>query len=68
MARLHPSFLRAINAARREYAVYVRGPAEPEELYITSSGTRITFYKRPSGQLKIMSDPDFKQIIEYFAS
>jgi hypothetical protein len=43
-------------------------PAEPEDLYITSSGTQTTFYKRPAGQLKIMGDPDFKQIIEYFAS
>ena len=41
---------------------------EPEDLFITSSGTQTTFYRRPGGQLKIMADPDFKQIIEYFAS
>lgn len=41
---------------------------EPEELYITSSGTQTTFYRRPGGQLKIMGDADFKQIVEYFAS
>jgi hypothetical protein len=44
-------------------------PAEPEEFFVTSSATQITFYKRPAGgQLKIVSDLDFKQIIEYFAS
>jgi hypothetical protein len=41
---------------------------EPEEIYITSSGTQTTFYKRPAGQLKIMGDPDFKQMVEFFAS
>jgi hypothetical protein len=41
---------------------------EPEEIYITSSGTQTTFYKRPGGQLKIMGDPDFKQMVEYFGS
>lgn len=44
------------------------GPVEPEELFITSSGTQTTFYRRPGGQLKIMGDPDFKQLVEYFAS
>jgi hypothetical protein len=43
-------------------------PAEPEDLFITSSGTQTTFYRRPGGQLKIMGEPDFKQIIEYFTS
>jgi hypothetical protein len=44
-------------------------PAEPEEFFVTSSGTQITFYKRPpGGPLKIVSDLDFKQLIEYFAS
>ena len=42
--------------------------AEAEEVYITSSGTQTTFYRRPGGQLKIMGEPDFKQIVEYFAS
>jgi hypothetical protein len=41
---------------------------EPEEIFITSSGTQTTFYRRPGGQLKLMGDPDFKQIVEYFAS
>jgi len=41
---------------------------EPEEIFITSSGTHTTFYKRPAGQLKIMGEPDFKQMVEYFAS
>jgi hypothetical protein len=41
---------------------------EPEEIFITSSGTQTTFYKRPGGQLKIMGEPDFKQMIEFFAS
>ncbi len=41
---------------------------EPEEVFITSSGTQTTFYRRPGGQLKIMGDPDFKQFVEYFAS
>jgi hypothetical protein len=43
-------------------------PPEPEELYITSSGTQTTFYRRSGGQLKIFGDADFKQLIEYFAS
>jgi hypothetical protein len=44
-------------------------PQELEEFFVTSSGTQITFYKRPQGgQLKIVSDLDFKQVIEYFAS
>lgn len=43
-------------------------PPEPEEIYITSSGTQTTFYKRPGGQLKIMGEPDFKQFLEYFGS
>jgi|RhiMetdeSRZDD1v2_1073273.scaffolds.fasta_scaffold410799_3 hypothetical protein len=43
-------------------------PPEPEEVYITSSGTQTTFYRRPGGQLKIMGDPDFKQFVEYFGS
>jgi hypothetical protein len=44
-------------------------PVEPEEFFVTSSATQITFYKRPvGGQLKIVSDLDFKQIIEYFAT
>ena len=43
-------------------------PPEPEEIFITSSGTQTTFYKRPAGQLKIMGEPDFKQMVEYFAS
>jgi hypothetical protein len=43
-------------------------PAEPEDLFITSSGTQTTFYKRPEAQLKIVGDADFKQIVEYFAS
>src|SRR5262245_11222375 len=44
-------------------------PPEPEEFFVTSSGTQITFYKRAQGaQLKIVSDVDFKQLIEYFAS
>jgi hypothetical protein len=43
-------------------------PPEPEDLYITSSGTQTTFYRRPGGQLKIMGEPDFKQLVEYFAS
>jgi hypothetical protein len=44
-------------------------PPEPEEFFVTSSGTQITFYKRTQGgQLKIVSDLDFKQVIEYFAS
>jgi len=41
---------------------------EPEEIFITSSGTQTTFYKRPGGQLKIMGEPDFKQMVEYFTS
>ena len=40
---------------------------EAEEIFITSSGTQTTFYRRPAGQLKIMGEPDFKQIVEYFA-
>jgi hypothetical protein len=43
-------------------------PPEAEEIYITSSGTQTTFYRRPGGQLKIMADPEFKQIVEFFAS
>jgi hypothetical protein len=43
-------------------------PPDPEDLYITSSGAQTTFYRRPGGQLKIMGDPDFKQLVEYFAS
>jgi hypothetical protein len=44
--------------------------AEPEEVFITSSGTQTTFYRRSAGQtqIKIMGDPDFKQIVEFFAS
>jgi hypothetical protein len=44
-------------------------PPEPDEFFLTSSGTQITFYKRAQGgQLKIVSDLDFKQLIEYFGS
>jgi hypothetical protein len=43
-------------------------PPEPEEIFITSSGAQTTFYKRLAGQLKIMGEPDFKQMVEYFAS
>jgi hypothetical protein len=43
-------------------------PHEPDELYITSTGTQTTFYRRVGGQLKILGDPEFKQLIEYFAS
>jgi hypothetical protein len=44
-------------------------PQEMEEFFVTSSGTQITFYKRTQGgQLKIVSDLDFKQVVEYFAS
>ncbi len=43
-------------------------PPEPEELFITSTGTQTTFYRRPAGQLKIMGEPDFKTLVEYFAS
>ena len=43
-------------------------PPEPEEVYITSSGTQTTFYRRPAGQLKIMGDTEFKQFVEYFGS
>lgn len=45
-------------------------PTEPEEIFITSSGTQTTFYRRSAGQtqIKMMGDPDFKQIIEYFGS
>jgi hypothetical protein len=41
---------------------------EPEEIYVTSSGAQTTFYKRSVGQLKIMGEPDFKQLVEYFGS
>ena len=41
---------------------------EAEELYITSSGTQTTFYRRLAGQLKIIGDPEFKQVVEYFGS
>ena len=41
---------------------------EPEEIFVTSSGTQTTFYKRPGGQLKIVGELDFKQMIEYFGS
>jgi hypothetical protein len=43
-------------------------PPEPEELYITSSATQTTFYRRTGGQLKIFGDAEFKQFIEYFAA
>ena len=42
-------------------------PPEPEELYVTSSGTQTTFYRRVGSQLKIFGEAEFKQIIEYFA-
>jgi hypothetical protein len=44
--------------------------ADPEEVFITSSGIQTTFYRRSAGQtqIKLMGDPDFKQIIEYFGS
>lgn len=43
-------------------------PPEPEELYVTSSGTQTTFYRRTGGQLKIFGEAEFKQLVEYFAS
>ncbi len=46
-------------------------PPEPEELYITSSGTQSTFYRRTGKEtrdIKIMGDAEFKQFIEFFAS
>jgi hypothetical protein len=43
-------------------------PAEPEELYITSTATQTTFYRRVGPQLKIVGDAEFKQIVEYFGS
>jgi hypothetical protein len=43
-------------------------PPEPEELYITSSATQTTFYRRTGGQLKIFGEAEFKQLVEYFAS
>lgn len=44
-------------------------PLEMEEFFVTASATQITFYKRPAGgQLKIVSELDFKQIIEFFAT
>jgi hypothetical protein len=44
-------------------------PLEPDEFFLTSSATQITFYKRSQGgQLKIVSDVDFKQLVEFFAS
>ncbi|HEV8306959.1 MAG TPA: hypothetical protein VGW35_04780 [Methylomirabilota bacterium] len=52
----------------RENRKALAAPAEPEEIYITTTGTQSTFYRRPAGQLKIMGDGEFRQLIEYFAN
>ncbi|HEV8674192.1 MAG TPA: hypothetical protein VGX21_09100 [Methylomirabilota bacterium] len=43
-------------------------PTEPEEIYLTSAGTQTAFYHYVGKDLKIMSDAEFRQIVEYFAS
>jgi hypothetical protein len=43
-------------------------PTEPEEIYLTSAGTQTAFYHFVGKDLKIMSDAEFRQIVEYFAS
>jgi hypothetical protein len=43
-------------------------PPEPEEIYLTSAGVQTAFYHYIGKDLKIMSDVEFRQIVEYFAS
>jgi hypothetical protein len=42
--------------------------SEPTEVYVTQAGTQTAFYHRTGGALKQFLDPEFKQVVEYFAT
>jgi hypothetical protein len=43
-------------------------PPDTLEVYLTSAGTQTAYYHRIGKDVKIFTDPEFKQIVEYFAS
>lgn len=43
-------------------------PTEPIEVFITQAGTQTAYYHYVGKDLKQFLDPDFKKLVEYFAS
>jgi hypothetical protein len=43
-------------------------PPEPQEIYVTSAGTQTAFYHRLGKDIKQFLEPEFKQVVEFFAS
>ncbi|MBI3455920.1 MAG: hypothetical protein HY002_09060 [Candidatus Rokubacteria bacterium] len=41
---------------------------EPETVFITSAGTHTAFYRYVGKDLKMMGEPELKQLVEFFAS
>jgi hypothetical protein len=41
---------------------------DPQEIYVTQAGTQTAFYHRVGRDLKQFLEPEFKQIVEFFAS
>jgi hypothetical protein len=43
-------------------------PSEPQEIYVTQAGSQTAFYHRLGKDIKQFLEPEFKSVVEFFAS